>query len=486
MQTGSGNKSGVRKLPRTRWFERFLALVAIADLGWVVFDQTYTISRNFYLRELPVVTALYDPLKGIEPHRDTQHYLDTVNSLETQLTQTGLRGPQVEPLLEDLRQQSAVMVDEDPFRVANKSGTLEKIKNRIRSHIGNESSKQSFSTFWSQAHLEQAGWSQELSFFNREIRPLIETNYFRHIGENSEPIDRFWQIDLFFISFFGVEFLVRTFYLSRRYREPWLDTMFWRWYDIPLLLPFWRGLRVIPVLIRAHQVGWLNLSRVQAQISHGLAANLAAEVTDLVFVGTINQIKSSIQSGEIARSFLRPRRYVEINDVNEGAAITTRLIRLVVYQVLPKVKPDIEALLRHNIAIAFNQSPLYQGLQQIPAVSQVSTEVTEQLVARLYQALYDSLTTALEDAKGGELLGHLGQHFSQALGAELQQEQTLSEIQLLLLDLLEEVKLTYLQHPTEEDLDQTLAEVAQVRQTSDSSAPRKPPRAKQLPPGSMR
>ncbi len=490
MQAVTAKKSAVRKPPRRGlWFERFLAAVVLVDFGLVLFDLTYISFRNFYLRELPAVTSLYDPLKGIEPHRDTQHYLNSVNQLERQLAQSGLRGAQIEPLLADLRDQSIAMVDEDPFRVANKSGTLEKIKNRMRSHLGSESSKQAFRTFWSQAHLTQGGWLQELGFFNREIRPLIETNYFRPIGETGDFVDRFWQIDLVFIGFFGIEFLARTFYLSRRYRgTSWTDTMLWRWYDVFLLLPFWRWLRVIPLTIRLNQVGWLDLSRVQAQISHGVAAHQAAEVTDLVFVGIINQIKSSIRKGEIAHAFSQSRRYIEINNVNEVEAIATRLIRLIVYKVLPKVKPDIEALLRHNLEVAFSQSPLYRNFQQIPATSHFSTQMTEQLAGQLYQALYNALTTGMEDAKGGEILSHLTQNFSAALSTELREQENLSEIQMLLLDLLEEVKLTYLQHPTEEDLDQTLAEVAQVRQTaSNASFLQKPPGSRQFPPGkSMR
>lgn len=453
-----------RKPSRVHWYEKFAALLALGNLILVAFDLSYVPGRNFYLRQVPGIIPYYDQLKGIEPNRDTQAYLQTVNQLERQLTRSGAQGPEVERLLAGLRSQSAAMIDENPFELVNKTGTLERIKNRMRKHLGNESSKQAFNTFWSQAHLAQVGWPQELSFFNSQIRPSIETNYYRQIGETGEFVDQFWRIDLFFVGFFGVEFLARTFYLSRRRKVAWVDAMIWRWYDLFLLLPVWRWLRIIPVTIRLHQARLLNLERVQAQISHGIAANLAAEVTDLVFIGIINQAKSSISKGEITRLFLQSRDYVEINDLNELEAIASHLLQLTVYQVLPKVQPDLEALLRHNIENVLNQSSFYQSFQKLPAMSRLRAEMTEQLASRLYQAIYGTLTASLQDQEGEKLFSQLTQNFSAAFRTELQNQQTIQYVQTLLLTLLEEVKLTYLQYPTEADLDQTLAEVAQSRQ----------------------
>ena len=47
------------------------------------------------------------------------------------------------------------MIETNPFAGAGKSGTLEKIKNRMREHIGEESSKAAFNTFWSQEYLSE-------------------------------------------------------------------------------------------------------------------------------------------------------------------------------------------------------------------------------------------------------------------------------------------------------------------------------------------
>ncbi|HEY9806402.1 MAG TPA: hypothetical protein V6D04_07520, partial [Candidatus Obscuribacterales bacterium] len=249
--------SSLQKIARRRstarrnlWFERVMAILASANLLLVLFDVSYVPLRDFYFLRLPRLvpparnlTKLYDPVKAIEPHRDTQNYLQAVADLEAQVAKTGISSPEVEPYLEQLRSLSTEMIDSDPFRVANKSGTLEKIKNRMREHIYNQrqrvSSRQSFNRFWSQEYLVAAGWRNEIEFFNQEIQPLIASNYFRPLGETGDFVSYFWRIDLPFVVIFGVEFLARTFYISRRHTGvSWLDAMLWRWYDIFLWLPF--------------------------------------------------------------------------------------------------------------------------------------------------------------------------------------------------------------------------------------------------------
>lgn len=458
---------------QANWLEKILALIALANLILVLFDLTYIPLRDFYLQQSPGLVASYDPVKGIEPHRETQRYLDTVDQLERQLVETGPQGSQVAPLLESLSNQSVAIINENPFEVANKIGTLEKIKNRMREHLQQDTAKQAFRVFWSQTYFDQVGWPQALEFFNGEIRPLVATNYFRPVGEGGKFIDRFWRIDQFFVGLFAVEFLIRTFLLSRRHRgTSWLDAMLWRWYDLFLLLPFWRWLRVIPVTIRLYQARLLNLDRVQTQTSQWLAENIAGEVTELVLVRTLSLTQRSIEQGGLVRRLLQPSSYVTINNTNEIEAIATHLLQLSIYKVYPQIQPDIEALLRHVLTKALNQSPVYRGLQNVPGLGHLPADLAVQLASSLSQTVHTGLTNSLEDAEAAAILRHLRQQFGDVLRSELQEKQTLQEIQSLLADLLEELKLTYLQRSDEENIDQTLAEVHQLRASTDAATNR--------------
>lgn len=450
------------------YFERLMATIATINLCLVIFDLSYVPWRDFYLRRLPQITQIYDPIKGIEKHRETQHYLDEVNALEEQVSQTGLTSPQVKAQLEELRRLSSEMVDSNPFAAVGKSGTLERIKNRMRDRIGNNSAKKSFATFWSQPYLSKRGWIQEINFFNQKIRPLIATNYYRRIGENGEFIDNFWwRIDLPFVLLFALELLARAKYIKSRHPGlGWLNALFWRWYDLFLLIPFFRWLRIIPVAIRLDQARMINLQPVSKQINQALVANFAEELTEIVVVRVINQIQGSITRGEITtwlqqNEKLRP--YIDINNVNEVEAIASLLIQTIVYQVLPKIQPELNALIQHNIDNALHQIPIYKNLQALPGIGQAQTQINQQLATQITTNLYNAIVNAVEDPIGAKLTSNLTQSFSQALGTEIQRKHVTSEIQTLLFDFLEEVKLNYIKRLSQEDIDQIIEQTRKIR-----------------------
>ena len=228
-----------------------------------------------------------------------------------------------------LRERSESMIDENPFQVANKSGTLEQIKNRVRDRVGiNElgSAKRAFNIFWSQQHLKPEKWQREISFFDTEIRPLMETNYYRGIGEDGRPTDLFIKIDIWFISIFGFELLARSLYLSRRYKNlNLLDAVLLRWYDLILVFPFLvfpvlRLLRFIPVSIRVNQSGLMNLEPFRKRISRIFISQFVLELTEVVILRVIEQIQNLVRDGTLSRLIVSTDpdyQYVDINEVNE-------------------------------------------------------------------------------------------------------------------------------------------------------------------------
>lgn len=511
-----------------------MAIVAVANLGLVMFDLTYVSWRTFWLqgnilipftsarihvplpqmscrdRSVPrdqppqyvqqsVVTCLYDPVKGIEYHRDTRDYLTTVSQLAQQIEQqgveNGLKSPEVQALLASLQKQSNDMIVTNPFAGANKSGTLEQIKNRIRRQVRkrvgtNLTARESFNVFWSTDnaqypnYLSPTTWNAEIAWFNQTIRPLVETNYYRGIGEDGEPTNYFWVLDAPFVVLFLLEFLARTFYISRRYTSlSWLDAVIWRWYDIPLFIPFslfWPVLaltRILPTAVRLHQAEIINLQAIVMRVRQGFVAAIAQEISEVVVIQVINQVQASIQAGEFS-TFLQKatsRRYVDLNNVNEIEAISQHFIQILTYQVFPKVQPDVEALLRQAIASILGQSPAYRGLQSLPGIGAVPAQLTERLVADITQLLYNSFTTVLEDPQITQLTTQLVRNTSNTFLTEAQRQQNLQEVQILLSDLLEEIKINYVQRLSAEDTRQLLDQTRQLQQFSRTETQQKSP-----------
>jgi hypothetical protein len=464
---------------RNVWYERVMALIAVANLGLIVFDLSYVPWRNFWLQRtlqvgelriplpLPNITPIYDPIKGIEPHRETDRYLKTLVTFENELQQYGIDSTQVRDRLQDLNNQSAEMVSSNPFSAANKSGTLEKIKNHMRERIyGKEnkdaSSRKAFETFWTTDYLKSKGVQSELTFFKQDIARLIETNYYRSVGEDGQPTDYFMALDLPFVGLFGFELLLRAFFLSRKQRIKFLDALLWRWYDLLLLIPIWRLLRIIPVMIRLDHGKLIHLERLQHQATRGVVGNIAEELTAAVLSQAVTQVQSGLQRGDLAQQLLRmlDKPYQDLNEKDEIQAIVSQVLKLTVYEVLPKIKPDLEAVLRHPIEAVMEQAPGYALFKSVPVLGGVPNQVNQQVVSAATEGAYQALIVALEDKVAAELISQLIRNFGKVLVTELQKGKTVEEIQGLLNELLEEVKVNYVNQSAGE----TIVYPAAVRQ----------------------
>ncbi|MEB3150845.1 MAG: hypothetical protein VKL60_17740 [Sphaerospermopsis sp.] len=437
--------SKLRISKQNLWLERLMAITATLNLSLVMFDWSYVPWRDFYFRNLPQLSRVYDPIKGIEPHRDTVNYLNNIASLEVQVSESGLGSPQVKTTLAEIRRLSMDMIDSNPFAGAGKSGTLEKIKNRMRERVGQDSSKRAFTIFWSPEYLSQGRWVEEINFFNQQIFPSIASNYYRRIGENGELINNFWLLDLPFVVVFGLELLWRSFYIKRQNSHlSWLEAILWRWYDLFLLFPLWRWLRIVPVVVRLDQSNIINLYLVRKQIHQGIVANFAEEITEIVVVRVINQIQFSIKHSDITRWFApnrNEREYIDINNINEVEAISGILIRILIDSVMPRIQPEINAILSRSMEGALEQVPIYRNLLQLPGLSQVQNQLSREMADQVGKNLYLIMTKVSKDPLTAQLFKDLISKFTTTLSGEMGTKHILVEIQSLLNDLLEEVKI---------------------------------------------
>ncbi len=493
------------------WVDRLMAIVVLVNVGWVFFDLTYVRWRDWYVQYLPAVTQRYDPIKGIEPHRVTDRYLQTVDKLEAVLiaespipaeeseteasasegetaTEGGIEetdagegatADAADPLnslaarllLDTLRTQSVEMIDDNPFELSERLGAFERAKNRMRERIGQESSKVAFQTFWTVEHLEQEGWKEGLDFFNRQIRPQFDLNFYRSLDETGQFVEGFWRIDRWFMAVFLLEFLLRTWRISRQYRNvSWRDAMLWRWFDIPLLLPAWRWLRVLPLTVRWGEARFVNVSPIRLQVVRGVSAYLATEMTELIVVRIIDRAQASIRSGEIANRLLEsPERqaFIDVDGVDTVASIADRIVQVLVYQVIPHIQPELEALLVHSLASTYINTVLYQTLKSLPGFETLPQQLTQQVAHQLTAGLAQTTIAIVEDEQGRELYDRLVESLQEALRRELTDTRTVEPLKTLLVDLLEEVKLNYVQQMQEEDMERLLQEVSDIRARSE-------------------
>jgi hypothetical protein len=423
-------------------------MAIIASIGFItaMFDLTYIPSRDFYFKNIPEIVQIYDPLKGIEPHRETDRYLNAVNQLKGVVKTNGLASAETQSWLQELDGLSVSMIQNNPFQVAGKTGNLEKIKNEVRDRVKNQSAKGAFQTFWSQAYLTKAGWEKELSFYDRKIKPLIVTNYYRRLDESGNLVDQFWQIDIIFIGIFAGELLGRIFYIRRHNRHvSFQQAIVWRWYDLLLLLPFAQFLRIIPVAIRLHQAKLVNLDAVQSELNRLFVGQIAAEITDAVVIQVLAQTQGAIKQGQITKlmgDYLK-RPHIDLNNVNEVEVLFQLVLEIVIYRVIPKVQPDLEAIFQHLFHKALLESPAYRNLQLLPGVGELPAQAIDRVVKEVSASLYTAVLKVMSDPDSGKLSHRLAENLTQAIGSEMQRGQTVIKIESLVYDLIEEIKVTY-------------------------------------------
>lgn len=446
-----------------------MAAIALLNLGLVVFDLSYIPLRNVYRTIAPNVTEWYgQQFKGITPHPFTVDYLEKVSELETLVAEGGLVASSSERMLTELRTASDAMIAENPFDVANKSGTLERIKELMRRHVEAttgqpyESATEAFNTFWTKEYLSEAGYQSQVQFFNQTIRPLIETNYFRGIGFNGKPANNFIAIDSLFITIFSIELLLRVMVLRRRYPglKIW-DAILFRWYDLLLITPFslfaptWLLLRVIPVVTRIKQSKLLNLDPLRQRIVSFLIASVVVELTEFVLIRIINQLQSSIKKGNLAAFLMndksQPSQYINLGEVNEISAIAQQVSSTVVDETLPKVRPQIEALLTYTVSTTVTRSPLYRQLGHLPGFNTLIQNTVREIVDSLCETLYGNLDSKEPDAQRAALVKALVENFNQSFRTDLQENHGVEKIEALAFVWLEEIKINYLRQIAIED-----------------------------------
>ena len=462
--------------PRRRWFEKVMAAIALLNFALVLFDLSYIPLREVYRAIAPDFAEGYGrQFKGIEPHPFTESYLQNVTELEEAIATVGLFDSATEARLAELRDQSIAMIDEDPFQVANKSGDLERLKDRMRRRVeattgvSQDTAKDALITFWSSDYLAEIGYPAEMAFFNQEIRPLIETNYFRGIGFNGKPANHFILIDGVFIVIFSAELLVRVFVLRYRYRglKIW-DAILWRWQDLLLIVPFslfaptWALLRMIPVTSRLKQSRLLNLEPIRQRLVSLLISGIVIELTEFVLIRIINQLQSSIRKGDLEQFLLndrsQPSQYINLGEVNEISEIVQQLSSTVIEETLPTVRPQLEAVLTYTVTKALARSPVYRQLGNLPGFTTLTQQMVQDVVDSLYDTFYSSLSRQHPDPQREQLVDELVQQFSHTFRANLQQNNGIEKIEALALVWLEELKINYIREVATED-----AEILQER-----------------------
>ena len=485
-----------------RQWDRFVAHWAALNLLLVVFHLTYVPLRTFWLQRnlypipsvplavplslLPDITPWVDPIKGIEPHRETSAYLRQFDQLDAALGAGVVPAgpllaltPAQRALLQRQVEATEQMIDTNPFQASGATGTLEKIKARLRRRADRDSAKQAADLLLSPAWLASHSWSEERRFWKAQVLPLVATNYWRSIDENGRPTDHFWRIDLlFFQSVFAFDILLRAVRLRRRLPGlGWREAFLRRWIDLPLLLPFWRWMRVAPVLERLQTSGLITIEPLRAVVSRGVVALLAVELFEVLALQLVDGLQQLVRSRRWPERIrgLRSHQTVVSHEQREVVELVRIWAPLLLVQVAPRLAPELEGVLGHALQKSLQSTIVPPPLRQLEPLLGVEKGLSRQLAGGVVESLLDLTRTTgarlgRRDDEQLELLQRFVDRFWEELAAALESGPALQRSQDLLCALLEEVKRTYVGQINRAGVGGLIEELDQLIVGSDRSA----------------
>jgi hypothetical protein len=399
------------RLGRELLWDAFMVWVALINLGLILFDLSYLLLRPTYQWILPPLVRLYDPVKGIGPHPLTAALLAEEQAVRQALALAPGEEPG-EARLETLRALTSRLLIENPFERSGQGRSFEAVRRRVAAELEIPTLELADPVRASAA--AAALWPAErgllrhrLGLFEREIRPLLATNYFREYDRTGKLEDHFWKIDLPFLLLFLGEFAWRWrgAVRQRRYARWWIYPLF-HWYDVIGLLPtayfrMFRPLRAVSIYMRLRRSELSTVGRdLFSRAAGTIGAIVAEEVSDRVALILLNELEEEILAGthrRIAAAVVAGRR----------AAIEAMLARqLGALLGDPELLDGLRRLLELNLDHAVERS---RALDEVPLPGVVVRPLARSIGQVVVAATVESLAATPRTAAGERAIGELAE-----------------------------------------------------------------------------
>lgn len=403
--------------------------LALLNLVLLLFDFTYLRFRTWYLRHVPVVTRLYDPVKGIEPNPLVAGYLELAAALGGSPSET-----ERARLLEELRRTGREIEESQPFARVGQQADARIFDHRLREFVAARdgleaatlTSPRALERLWSPR--DDAALAATLAFFARDLAPILEANYYRAFDAGGDFVDYGWLVDLPFLLLFSVEFY-GNWWLSWRRRE---HTEWWvypvvRWYDFLGIVPlpqfrFFRLFRIGSLYVRLRRSQYSSVGEDLVSRALGQVARMVTEeVTDRVTVRILSASQQALADGIQARitaAVLEPRRDQLVAELARaiehavGDTETRATARTLLDEALERASTSADSL--RNL-------PLPRALVE-PVVVAVGRAVFDSIFQTLGATLRDEEGRAALEALLGEVVDGLIEEFTAGTGERILRE----------------------------------------------------------------
>jgi hypothetical protein len=209
---------------------------------------------------------------------------------------------------------------------------------------------------------------------------------------------------------------------------------------------------------------------MQKQINQSFVATFSGELTQAVIVRIFDQMEDSVKQLDFQKLIAEGagNDYIDINNTNEVAAIASIVLQTTLEDILPQMRPNLEALLTHATENALQQVSVYKGVAQIPGLGAIQQQVTEQIVLQISQSLFHGIKNMPPmDPTTVKLSEDLVNNLREILIQEMRRSKSIDKIKLLLVDLLQEIKINYVKKLSQQEWEVILAKTKSIQKSSN-------------------
>lgn len=382
----------------------FMVWVAVINLWMILFDLSYLWLRPLYFTYVPVVTSIYDPVKGIEPHPLTEALLEQISVTESELLRNP-HSPTIPEHVERLRQLSYRLMRENPFDRSGMDRANDIIKERLSSNIGRtgdalvdpEILREAVDDFWPD---QRDVLLDRLENVDPRVIRGLQLNYYRSYNIDGNLTDWFWVLDLPFLILFWIEFCVRwVLAIKRMTYSRWFFFPIFNWYDVLGLIPVavfrpFRLLRAVSMYMRLRRSELSNVGKdVFTRTVLYFSNIITEEVSDRVALRILSEFHEEIENGthkEIIRSVVEPRK-PEIEEV-----IVSQLRQTLTD---PKTIDLLRSLVELNLTKAVDES---EALRGVPLPNIVLKPAVKAIGEVILDTTLETVTATIDSPEGEE------------------------------------------------------------------------------------
>ena len=427
-------------------WDLFMVYLALLNLGLIIFDLSYLWLRPFYVQHIPVVTQLYDRVKEIEPEPVTEKYLELVDTLSGQL-EVGASGFMIDKTLARLQKLSLEIVDDNPFersglernRIQMFFGMYEVLESEGVSDVEELEVEEVIALFWSREP-DAETLKARVEFFQTELSPLLEANYFRRYGPDGNLADYFWILDLPFLVIFILEFFTRWYLAAKRRTYPrWFFFPIFNWYDVLGILPFkqfrlFRLFRIVAIYVRLHKSQYSVVGDDPISRTVKYFANIITEeISDMVALRILNDTQEEMREGT-------HKRIITSVTLSHRDALAEQLAQQIGQQLTrPEVIRHARGFLDANLEQAVDSADV---LRRLPIPDSVLRPIVEVVGRSVFDAFTETLSATLESDEGQQAVAAMISDAIDGLVREVTDGQLEEVVRELSIEVIEHLKET--------------------------------------------